>query len=436
MSGYEWRPCKKGEKMPATAVLAGTTSSDGPNFVCRVNNECGKVNLDGGNVNNFWCHHNGKSESGDILVVKDGYVASWEYKKKGDSIPDGAVLAGSTSGDGDNYACRNGGAAGKVNLEGGRVNNFWIQGNFFSKGDGDICCVRPRPGGGSQPAPHHEEQHQEHQSGGGGGGGHHAPPSGPTGVENWNPDADCDGSRAEDRMRWLMDNQGKSMDDAKAQVMREFPLCFAAWNPDADCDGCRAEDRMRWLMDNQGKSMDDAKVQVMQEFPKCFRDNKDWWSNSADCDGMPAGDRARWLMENEGYSENAARIRIKTEFPKNFRAGGDHINNGKFPHCMSLVDTPSGPRLKIEVIVNADNVGLVAVHYQVNDGAPMNFDIRQPEAGKTYSHTTPDGGGYPVCRQGDRVSYWLAAEINGLISEEPEGACPNPAARMHWNAHF
>eukprot|EP00932_Pfiesteria_piscicida_P011765 SRR837773.2299.p2 GENE.SRR837773.2299~~SRR837773.2299.p2 ORF type:complete len:204 (+),score=71.22 SRR837773.2299:56-613(+) len=184
--------------------------------------------------------------------------------------------------------------------------------------------------------------------------------------------------------------------------------------------------------------MDDAKAQVMREFPFVFREGHgaDWWNAGTDCDGIPAGDRAKWLQENEGYSEHAARIRVKTEFSKNFNGGGDHVNNGKFPHCMSLVDTPSGPRLKIEVVVNTDNVGLVAVHYQVNDGAPMNFDLRQPEAGsKTYAHVTPNGGGYPLCRNGDRVSYWLAAEINGLISEEPEGACPNPAARMHWTAH-
>jgi len=215
-------------------------------------------------------------------------------------------------------------------------------------------------------------------------------------------------------------------------------LDYGSWNPDADCNGARAEERMRWLMDNKGLGMDDAKGQVLKEFPFVFREGygRDWWEARADCQGLSAGDRAKWLMENEGYSEPAARTRVKTEFPKNFRGGGDHINQGKFPHCMSLVDTPQGPRLKLEVVVNAENVKLVAVHYQVNDGAPMNFEMRHPEGGsKTYAHTTPDGGGYPLCRDGDRVSYWLAAKINGLISEEPEGACPNPAARMHWTAH-
>jgi hypothetical protein len=321
MSGYEWVSCSKGDQLPKGAVMAGETSSDGVNFVCRVNGEAGKVNLEGESINHFWCHGGVvKSESGDILCISEGYAAHWQDASKGDSLPSGAVCAGSTASDGDNYVCRTNGAAGKVNLDGDRLHNFWVHGAWFAKEQGDVLVVKAC-GSGSHSGPASE--------------GH----------------------------------------------------------------------------------------------------GRDWWQPGADCGGSSAEDRANWLMQNEGYSQSAARLKVKSEFPGRFHGGGDFVNC-KFPHGLSLVDTADGPRLKLDVVCNRDNVALVAVHYQVNDGAPMNFDVRQPDGGsRTYRHVTPNGGGYPLCRDGDRVSYWLAAEIDGLIEEEPEGACPNPAARMQWTAH-
>ncbi len=90
-AGYEWCPYRKGDPLPPNAVLAGSTSSDGANFVCRVHNEGGKVNLEGTKINNFWCHNGGQSQQGDLLCMMEGYQASWEHRKKGDQLPDGAV---------------------------------------------------------------------------------------------------------------------------------------------------------------------------------------------------------------------------------------------------------------------------------------------------------------------------------------------------------
>jgi len=191
------------------------------------------------------------------------------------------------------------------------------------------------------------------------------------------------------------------------------------------------------LVENHGMSWEDARARVMQEFPFAFHAGFSWWCPDADCDGIPAEDRVQWLMENEGFSRTAAKIKVRSEFPSALGScGGDFVAGGKFPHSLSLVETSEGPKLKIEVVANNDSVSLVAVHYEINGGQSMNFDITRPDGGsRTYSHVTPHGGGYPVCRQGDEVSYWLAAVVDGLISEEPEGACGHPDRRLRWTAH-
>merc|ERR1712046_406835 len=122
-------------------------------------------------------------------------------------------------------------------------------------------------------------------------------------------------------------------------------------------------------------------------------------------------------MQNKGMSEDVARQQVRQEFPGAFGAAVPGVVDGKFPHAMSIEQTPDGPKLKIVVMPRTPaEVSLVAVHYVINDGASMNFDINQPEPGtNTYVHTTPLGGGYPTCPPGSKVSYWLAAVVNGLI---------------------
>mmetsp|Transcript_79999 Transcript_79999/g.175496 ORF Transcript_79999/g.175496 Transcript_79999/m.175496 type:complete len:427 (+) Transcript_79999:90-1370(+) len=426
MSGFSWVPFNKGDDLPGDAIFVGETSTDGPNYVCRVNGEAGKVNAKDGKVNNFWCNNGGKSESGEILCLEDDYEARWMYKKSRDPLPAGAVCAGSTKTDGDNYVGRLNGAGCKVNLDSGNIWKWWVHAGWFetsSSKDGDVLSIVHRSTPASSPA----EQPQ-----------HSAPAAAPATPAvrppgAWNPAVMCDGISAGDRAKWLMENQGLSDIAAENRVMGEFPDLFKGrWNPDVMCDGSKADDRAKWLMDNKGMSHDEAKAQVMQEFPSCFND---WWVATMDCEGVSAGDRAKWLMENEGYSESAAKFKVKEEFPNQLHGPGSFIGGGKFPHALSLTETPEGPRLKIEVVCNTSDVGLVAVHYQINGGQPMNFDIRHPvEGSKTYCHVTP-GGGYPICRPGDEVSYWLAAEIKGLITEDPAGACPKPNARFHWTAH-
>merc|ERR1712050_132988 len=135
------------------------------------------------------------------------------------------------------------------------------------------------------------------QFGGGMGGGMMGPGCAPAmGGGMWNPNANCDGKRAEERAMWLQQNQGLAPMAAQQQVMREFPAQFGGgmgggmmgsgmmgrgmmgggmmgggmWNPNAICDGKRAEDRAFWLQQNQGLAPMVAQQQVMREFPIQF----------------------------------------------------------------------------------------------------------------------------------------------------------------------
>merc|ERR1712048_75789 len=110
--------------------------------------------------------------------------------------------------------------------------------------------------------------------------------SGMMGGGMWNPNAICDGKRAEERAIWLQQNQGLAPMAAQQQVMREFPAQFGGgmgggmmgvgmmgggmWNPNANCDGKRAEERAIWLQQNQGLAPIAAQQQVMREFPAQF----------------------------------------------------------------------------------------------------------------------------------------------------------------------
>merc|ERR1719277_511339 len=103
----------------------------------------------------------------------------------------------------------------------------------------------------------------------------------------WNPNAICDGKRAEERAMWLQQNKGLAPMGAQQQVMQEFPAQFGGgmmgggmmgggmmgggmWNPNAICDGKRAEERAIWLQQNKGLAPMVAQQQVMREFPAQF----------------------------------------------------------------------------------------------------------------------------------------------------------------------
>lgn len=149
----------------------------------------------------------------------------------------------------------------------------------------------------------------------------------------WRPDVMCDGSTAEARATWCMENLGLSLDAAQQRVMGEFPQQFqglvrvAGWNPVADCDGISASARSTWCVENLGLSLEDAQLRVMSEFPSMFGDGSRW-DPTAQCDGHTAEERAAWCIESLGLSEAAARERVMSEFPAVFAASRGLWNPG------------------------------------------------------------------------------------------------------------
>merc|ERR1712072_1472059 len=115
-----------------------------------------------------------------------------------------------------------------------------------------------------------------------------------------------------ERANWLQQNKGMTMHAARQQIMKEFSAQFGAaaaampfappvaavtlggWNPNAQCDGVRAEERVLYLQQKEGMTVDAARQKVMREFPAQFA-------------GKRAEERATWLQQNQGLSMDAAR---------------------------------------------------------------------------------------------------------------------------------
>merc|ERR1719476_97942 len=106
---------------------------------------------------NIWTHTTGSSSTGEILVGLPGSAITWVPFKRGSDLPPTAVKAGTTKGDGDIYVARSpNGDAGKLNLEGGKCNNLWCHGNYWSGWkEGDVLTVVPASGGGAPAPPPH-----------------------------------------------------------------------------------------------------------------------------------------------------------------------------------------------------------------------------------------------------------------------------------------
>lgn len=87
----------------------------------------------------------------------------------------------------------------------------------------------------------------------------------------WNPNADCDGKSAEDRSLLRIMANGGSEAEAQELVMSEYPMSFGIeWDPDVSCDGSRAEDRSLWLQAEKHMKVEEARAQVIREFAAEF----------------------------------------------------------------------------------------------------------------------------------------------------------------------
>jgi len=321
---YQWVPIARGQPVHGGAVMTGRTSTDGDVYVGRNNEgEVGKLNLDNGRMYNIWCHHGGQTDQGMHLVMSNGAVQAWKPFDSGDPLPSGAVQGGSNRKDGTVYVGREKhGACGKITLNrDGTIKNLWVHGNLLPWHHGEVlvCAGGAPPVSVSIPIAQAVPVAQ-------------AIPIAPTvpvvmgGMAGmWNPNAMCDGSRAEERAIWLQQNQGMNFEAARQKVMSEFPQQFGGcgWNPNAMCDGSRAEDRAIWLRDNKGMNMDLARQQVMREFPGMFGGAGcggygKMYNPNALCDGIRAEERVLWLQQHERMSVDMARERVMREFPGSF----------------------------------------------------------------------------------------------------------------------
>lgn len=144
---YLWMPVKRGDDLPFGCVHTGSTGSDGDVYVARnvASGACGKLNLDNGKVWNIWCHGSGSTQEGEILVAIN-MVPTWSHVKRGDELPAGCILAGSTRTDGDVYVARNAsGAGGKLNLDAGKMHNIWCHGDRAAAQEGEVLTAGALP---------------------------------------------------------------------------------------------------------------------------------------------------------------------------------------------------------------------------------------------------------------------------------------------------
>jgi len=198
----------------------------------------------------------------------------------------------------------------------------------------------------------------------------------------WNPHAECDGHKAADRAKWLVENKAMSLESAQQRVMAEFPAKFLCllptWNPDAMCDGLSAKARAQWCMDNVGLSQEAARERVMKEFPACFSGSS--WDPDIMCDGHRAEARAKWCMENCGLSEDAARQRVMKEFSTCFGAS-DTAASGYSGSVAALGGT-SHAALELLSVTPADPALLVWSD---------EFDYEGPPDPAKWTHETGTG---------------------------------------------
>lgn len=157
---FEWKAVKTGDLLPEGAVYAGETRSDLAVYVARDSKtELGKVNLSmegegigqklSEKVHLIWCQRTGKNDHGEVLVVPSEWDTEWKPIRKGQPLPEGAVLGGKTKRDGNIYVARanvpNGLEPGKLNVDNGtdgNACNIWVHSSRIPVHEGEVLCIK------------------------------------------------------------------------------------------------------------------------------------------------------------------------------------------------------------------------------------------------------------------------------------------------------
>jgi len=138
----------------------------------------------------------------------------------------------------------------------------------------------------------------------------------------WHPKVVCGEYLAEDRVKYLVEEQRLSQEAARSQVMDEFPLLFRLilkWNPEIICEDQKASDRSKRLMIDSGLDQEVSQQQIMTEFPTFFAgEGPGWqflWIPDVDRSDSYTSKRAKWVEENYAIHEDVAKSHVFSKFP-------------------------------------------------------------------------------------------------------------------------
>jgi len=123
LDSMRWVPISRGDVIPRDAIESGRTRADGQVWAGRYHGEAGKINADSGKMWNFWGHYMKQQKKAEILCYAGGH--EWRPIRRGQQMPPNAVKAGETKVDGPVYIARLDGEAGKINVDAGKMWNFW-----------------------------------------------------------------------------------------------------------------------------------------------------------------------------------------------------------------------------------------------------------------------------------------------------------------------
>mmetsp|Transcript_26619 Transcript_26619/g.61184 ORF Transcript_26619/g.61184 Transcript_26619/m.61184 type:complete len:640 (+) Transcript_26619:41-1960(+) len=294
--------------------------------------------------------------------------------------------------------------------------------------------------------------------------------SAPQQAAGWKPDALCDGEKAADRAKWVMQNcTGYSEIAAQQRVMREFPASFLAegqWSPDVDCGGLSAGARAKWLVEQEHLSETAARQRVMTEFPSAFNGSvrlavaaaevpqvsqpeaaqaSGRWNPDADCDGHRAADRAAWVVNNSGASEAQSQQLIMEQFPQQFNSGASQEPLAGWDPNVQCGDATAAARA--QWLVENKQLSPTEAQRLVMTEFPQHFGGARVEHAAASSLPSDHWDEYVWC--GDALSgarvKWLVEnkamsigeaqrQIMSEFRREFEALIPEEEAQTLWNA--
>jgi len=137
----------------------------------------------------------------------------------------------------------------------------------------------------------------------------------------WNPDVLCDGQSADACAKFRMGAASLSEEEARQQVMKEFPSEFKA----APATTTPPTATTTALVAPAPTPPTTTTAIPATNAPTTTAQATAMWNPNVNCGGHSAGGRAKWLMDNRDMSEAAAREKVMKEFPAQFKAAASLV---------------------------------------------------------------------------------------------------------------